>query len=73
MRRIYKIIFFTRNKCIGCGNCMLYNKYFIMSKKDGKAVLLNSKKKKKNYVKKIYKKNINFLNKICPIKIIKII
>ncbi|WGH28184.1 MAG: ferredoxin [Candidatus Shikimatogenerans bostrichidophilus] len=66
------------NKCIGCGNCELINPFFFkISNKNGKIILLNSKKKKEmlilkkidNFYFKILKKTV----KICPIKIIKII
>lgn len=65
-----------RNKCIGCGICHeLQPEHWIMSKKDGKAILLNAVSKKD-----IYTLSVNdtdevlclFLVKVCPVNIIKV-
>ncbi|XBT18379.1 MAG: hypothetical protein ABNO50_00990 [Candidatus Shikimatogenerans sp. Tduv] len=73
MKKIYKTILYFKYKCVGCGNCYLYyKKHFIISKKSGKAILINGEKKNKYYIKKIYNKfDLNV--KICPLNIIKII
>ncbi|MHB1178622.1 MAG: ferredoxin [Daejeonella sp.] len=72
---MHKIIYY-RNKCIGCGICCEnHPDIWAMSKKDGKAVLLNASSKKD-----IYSLSVNaeaaalcqFLVKACPVNIIKI-
>ncbi|WGH24903.1 MAG: ferredoxin [Candidatus Shikimatogenerans bostrichidophilus] len=71
-------IIYNRKKCIGCSNCVLVNPlYFIMSKLDGKSILLNSINKNGIYTLKLIN-NINYKYiiksvKVCPVKIIKII
>jgi ferredoxin len=70
-----KIIHY-RNKCIGCGICYeLQPEYWVMSKKDGKAILLNSDSKKDIYSLSIPDDAVNqsqLIAKACPVNIIKI-
>ena len=70
-----KIIHY-RNKCIGCGICYeMQPDFWIMSKKDGKAILLNSSSKKDIYSLPISDEAVNQSNQIakaCPVNIIKI-
>ncbi|WGH25826.1 MAG: ferredoxin [Candidatus Shikimatogenerans bostrichidophilus] len=70
-------IILHRNKCIGCGSCVLESPlFFKICKKDGKSILLNSKFKNNIYILKNI--NIFFLKSlikaynVCPVKIIKI-
>jgi ferredoxin len=68
-------ISFQREKCIGCGYCYQIAKlFFIMSKKDGKAILLRSIKKNNFFILKIHNieeyKICNKASLVCPIKII---
>ena len=71
-----KIIFY-RNKCIGCGVC--YEKQPVlwrMSKKDGKAILLNAANKKNIYIlpiSNVYLNRMQELALLCPLNIIKIL
>jgi ferredoxin len=66
-----------RTSCIGCANCVaLCPKYWQMSAKDGRAVLINGELIKNN----IFKRKLDqedrevseLVQKICPVKIIKI-
>lgn len=70
-----KIIYY-RNKCIGCGICCeSHPDSWAMSKKDGKAVLLNAAKNKDLYILDVNDATIRtyqFLEKACPVKIIKL-
>lgn len=72
-------IIFYRKKCIGCSSCVLISPFFfVMSRIDGKSLLIKSEKKKKDIyiLKRISNKNYKNLiktSKICPVKIIKII
>ena len=70
-----KIIHY-RNKCIGCGLCFeLQPALWRMSKKDGKATLLQAAEKKGIYILEIGRHDIALsmeTAKICPVKIIKI-
>jgi len=63
-----------RNKCIGCGVCEnMQPEYWRMSKKDGKATLLNSQEKNKVFILQIVDKNISLAMqtaKACPVRII---
>lgn len=70
-----KIIYY-RNKCIGCGICCENQPdSWAMSKKDGKAVLLNAAKNKDLYILDVNDAatgTYQFLEKACPVKIIKL-
>lgn len=70
-----KIIHY-RNKCIGCGICYeLQPEYWVMSKKDGKAILLNSDSKKDIFSLSITENSVKqsqLIAKACPVNIIKI-
>lgn len=70
-----KIIYY-RNKCIGCGICYEFQPdNWVMSKKDGKAVLLNASSKKDIYTLPVNDEAAaicQFLVKACPVNIIKI-
>ncbi len=70
-----KIIYY-RNKCIGCGICCEnHPDNWVMSKKDGKAVLLNATSKKDLYILDINDeatRAYQFLVKACPVNIIKL-
>ncbi|MFA6946729.1 MAG: ferredoxin [Pedobacter sp.] len=72
---MYKIIYY-RNKCIGCGICCeTHPDIWAMSKKDGKAVLLNASSKKDIYILDVNDEAsgaYQFLVKACPVNIIKI-
>ena len=65
-----------RNKCIGCNYCveLAFNRWR-MSKKDGKATLLNSVEKKGFHTAHVdnseYDDNLRAAN-ACPVKIIKV-
>lgn len=65
-----------RDKCIGCNYCReLAPQRFTMSKRDGKAVLLNAYERKGFYTTKVHEVELeSVLNaaKSCPVKIIKI-
>lgn len=70
------IITQQRNKCIGCNYCVeLAFNHWRMSKKDGKATLLNSVDKKGFHTVHIdnseYDDNVRAAN-ACPVKIIKV-
>lgn len=65
-----------RNKCIGCNICYeMMPQIWRMSKKDGKATLLNAIQKKQTSILQIEASLINEsknVAKACPVKIIKI-
>ena len=65
-----------RNKCIGCGVCYeMQPDLWVMSKKDGKAILLNSMLKKEIYALDIPEDAViqsKLIAKACPVNIIKI-
>jgi ferredoxin len=65
-----------RTKCIGCGICYeLQPELWRMSKKDGKATLLRSVKKKDVYVLELNKHNFQKSKEVaeaCPVRIIKV-
>lgn len=69
-------IVFYRNKCIGCGFCCeLMPVIWRMSKKDGKATLLNSVSKKDVYILPIDHLLVDItktVSQACPVKIIKL-
>lgn len=64
-----------RAKCIGCGLCQeLQPELWRMSKKDGKATLLNSIKKNDVFVRplqEIHRERLEEVIKGCPVKIIR--
>jgi len=66
-----------RNKCIGCSICYeLQPEIWRMSKKDGKATLINSTQKKSVFIALINQSIFNKSQEVaraCPVKIIKII
>ena len=69
------IITLQREKCIGCNYCVEQaSAFFRMSKKDGKAVLLNSENKKEFYTHKSTHLELYEAAKkaqqACPVKII---
>lgn len=70
-----KIIHY-RNKCIGCGLCFeIQPALWRMSKKDGKATLLNAIAKKEVFILEINQHDMHVsleAARICPVKIIKI-
>jgi ferredoxin len=65
-----------RHKCIGCNSCVEHApKFWKMSKSDGKAILINSKKKGHFFVlesEKIFKKENEEAAKDCPVNIINV-
>ncbi|MFA9290399.1 MAG: ferredoxin [Solirubrobacteraceae bacterium] len=69
------VITLQRDKCIGCNYCAeMAPDFFVMSKKDGKTVLLNSTNKKGFFTLK-EPNNLAFEEnekaaKACPVKII---
>ncbi len=68
------VITYQREKCIGCNYCVEVAEYrWRMSKKDGKAVLLNSKERRGFYTIRVNHIELED-NKIaaerCPVKII---
>lgn len=71
-----KIIHY-RNKCIGCGLCHEQQPdLWRMSKKDGKATLLNAILKKEVHVlplNEMHRPQLEQVIKGCPVKIIKIL
>ncbi len=73
---MHKIVHY-RNKCIGCNICYeLQPETWRMSKKDGKATLINSTQKKSVFILSINHSIVNQsqeVAKACPVKIIKII
>ena len=70
-----KIIHF-RAKCIGCGICQEQQpNLWAMSKKDGKAVLLNAEIKKHTHVLAITHRDLDksaVVAAMCPVGIIKV-
>ena len=70
-------IIFYRNKCIGCGICFEQQPaLWRMSKKDGKATLVNAVSKKELFILRIsniIKQQTEPVLKACPVKIIKIL
>jgi ferredoxin len=72
---MHKVIQY-RNKCIGCGICQeILPSHWRMSKKDGKATLLNAASKKDISVLTIPDSFINenrAVARACPVKIIKV-
>ena len=72
-----KKIVYYRNKCIGCGVCFENQpELWRMSKKDGKAILLNSTPKKEVHVLAIGHADAlqtQQLTLLCPVKIIKVL
>jgi ferredoxin len=71
-----KIIHY-RDKCIGCGLCHeLQPDLWRMSRKDGKATLVNGELKKKVHLlelKEQHEEKIGEVIKGCPVRIIKIL
>ncbi|MBX7203598.1 MAG: ferredoxin [Bacteroidia bacterium] len=65
-----------RDKCIGCNYCTEYApQRFVMSKKDGKAVLLQSRERKGFYTAKAQPDELDGCLRAanaCPVKIIKV-
>jgi len=71
------VITLQRSKCIGCNYCAeLAPKKFVMSKKDGKSVLLHSVDKKGFFTVKepdhSQLTDIDNAAKACPVKIISV-
>ena len=70
-----KIIHY-RDRCIGCGICHeQHPSLWRMSKKDGKATLINASRKNGIYVLKISDQeaqDMQSMAKACPVRIIKI-
>jgi ferredoxin len=70
-----KVIFY-RNKCIGCSICEeMQPAIWRMSKKDGKAVLLNSIQKKQIHQLGIHDSMVDTTKRVveaCPARVIKI-
>ena len=73
---MHKIIQY-RNKCIGCGVCYeLQPVMWRMSKKDGKATLVNGKGKKDVFLLDIpasYLEKTRQIAAACPVSIIKVL
>ncbi|MCO6496127.1 MAG: ferredoxin [Chitinophagaceae bacterium] len=65
-----------RDKCIGCNYCREHApQRFTMSKKDGKAVLLNSVEKRGFFVARVHDDELDSLQNAaaaCPVKIIRL-
>jgi ferredoxin len=72
---MHKIIQY-RNRCIGCGICQeMLPSFWRMSKKDGKAILLNATAKKDVWVLNIPFENFeenHAVAKACPVRIIRV-
>jgi len=72
---LFKVVHY-RDKCIGCGICFERQPHlWRMSKKDGKAVLLNAADNKKLFileVPEIEKELTREIVKACPARVIKI-
>ncbi|WP_072835471.1 ferredoxin [Flavisolibacter ginsengisoli] len=72
---MFKIIHY-RNKCIGCGICYeLQPQFWRMSKKDGKAVLLNATVKNDLHILPLPVNEKEFTGQVsnaCPARVIKI-
>jgi len=75
MQQMAKIVHY-RNKCIGCGVCVeLQPELWRMSKKDGKASLLQAQAKKAVFVRTINDAIHERTQEValqCPVKIIKV-
>ncbi|MCC6383661.1 MAG: ferredoxin [Bacteroidia bacterium] len=71
-----KIIHY-RQRCIGCGICYeLQPEFWRMSKKDGKATLLKSIRKKEIYILEIdrqHKETSDLVAEACPVNVIKVV
>ncbi|HRO85110.1 MAG TPA: ferredoxin [Niabella sp.] len=71
-----KIIHY-RNKCIGCGLCHEQQpELWRMSKKDGKATLLNAVQKRETWVlplNEIHREKLEQVIVGCPVKVIKVL
>lgn len=71
-----KIIHY-RNKCIGCGVCPeLQADLWVMSKKDGKATLLNATSRKDIYALAVTEEvavQAQPVVKACPVRVIKVV
>lgn len=71
-----KIILY-RSKCIGCGICFeMQPDLWRMSKKDGKATLLNATEKKEVFVLPVGMNSLQLTHEVtraCPVKIIKVL
>lgn len=67
-------IIHQRDKCIGCNYCVEFApQRWIMSKKDGKAVLIGAKEKNKFWVVKVHEEEEESNRKAaaaCPVNII---
>ncbi|MCK9481961.1 MAG: ferredoxin [Bacteroidia bacterium] len=65
-----------RDKCIGCNYCREHApQRFTMSKKDGKAVLLNSYDRKGFHTAKVHESELESVQnaaKACPVNVIKV-
>ena len=66
-----------RDKCIGCNYCTEYApQRFVMSKKDGKATLLNAVQKRETWVlplNEIHREKLEQVIVGCPVKVIKVL
>jgi len=66
-----------RNKCIGCGICYeMQPELWRMSKKDGKAVLLNAEMKKDIFIFSLppsIEQQARKVAGVCPARVIKIV
>lgn len=71
-----KIIHY-RNKCIGCGICFeMQPALWRMSKKDGKATLVQAIVKKQVYQLNVHEMDISLAMDVaiaCPVKVIKVL
>ncbi len=74
-QKMAKIIHY-RSKCIGCNICFeMQPEYWRLSKKDGKATLVNSHLKKDTHILVIPDDSIVLSKKTaehCPVKVIKV-
>ena len=74
--RMAKIVHY-RSKCIGCNICFeMQPEYWRLSKKDGKATLVNSHLKKDTHILEIPFESIELSKQTadhCPVKEIKVI
>ncbi len=71
------VVTLQRDKCIGCNYCVeMAPEQFVMSKKDGKSVLLHSQNKKGFHTIKSHDEGIydscEQASKACPVKIISV-
>ncbi|MBK6825367.1 MAG: ferredoxin [Saprospiraceae bacterium] len=71
-----KIIHY-RDKCIGCNICFeMQPEYWRLSRKDGKATLVNGVLKNQTYVLEIGAREVDLSEETaihCPVKVIKVI